>query len=104
MKCTMPSGCHNPNRCGDNGVCYYQATVDTYKARENAAAEATAGFHWRDGWYFRRLEDGSVRIVSDYADLTIPAAEWASIVCSVSADGETGERWHAAQDFHGRKS
>ena len=20
------------------------------------------GFHWQDGWYFKRLDDGSVRI------------------------------------------
>ncbi len=64
-------------------------------------------FHWRDGWYFSRNEDGSVRVqqrspgLSD-TTITIPAPEWASIVCSVSKDGETGERWNAAQDFHGR--
>lgn len=79
---------------------------------ENAliAARKDGGFHWRFDTYFRRLPDGSVRLrtfhviagVPAYTDRTIPAPEWASIVCSVSALGETGERWDAAQDFHGR--
>lgn len=68
------------------------------------------GFHWRDDKYFKRLPDGSVRIQfiepfnghPNIKEWTIPPAEWASIVCSVSKDGETGERWNAAQDFHGR--
>ena len=68
------------------------------------------GFHWRNDTYFQRLEDGSVKVThfSQYNNSPqerswkIPAAEWASIVCSVSALGETGERWNAAQDFHGR--
>jgi hypothetical protein len=69
----------------------------------------TTCFHLRDGWYFRREENGAVRIMhretptSHYlsTDLTIPAEGWASIVCSVSIDGETGERWQAALEFHG---
>lgn len=68
------------------------------------------GFHWRDGWYFRRLTNGAVEVIktvdprSDDPEIRIeiPSEEWASIVCSVSAHGETGERWNAAQDFHGR--
>lgn len=72
--------------------------------------EATKSFHWRDGWYFRRLADGSVRVMHRDAstsewlktDITIPAPEWTSIVCSVSALGEDRPRWDAAQDFHGR--
>ena len=58
--------------------------------------------------------DGSVRVMHSaempmtgeeylHPDLTIPPNEWASIVCSVSAGGETGERWEASQDFHGRE-
>lgn len=66
------------------------------------------GFHWRDGWYFIREADGSVHAVwrrsphGEYfdADITIPPDEWASIVCSVSAAGETSDRWHAARAFH----
>lgn len=70
--------------------------------------EARTGFHWKDWWFFKRMDDGSVRV--SHADdrpyvnvqFSIPAPEWASIVCSVSAGGETGERWEASQDFHGR--
>jgi len=65
-----------------------------------------SGFHWRDGWYFKRLDDGTVRVLlvhgqQIYQHLIIPDNEWASIVCSVSADGETGERWQQARNFHG---
>ena len=60
-------------------------------------------YHWRDGWRFKRMEDGSVRIVHPtHAGATIPPNEWASIVCAVSQQGEDNERWTAAQDFHGR--
>lgn len=72
--------------------------------------EATQCFHWKNGWYFKRLEDGSVRIMhrdkpdSDYlsTNLVISPSEWASIICSVSRDGETPERWGSACDFHGK--
>jgi hypothetical protein len=50
------------------------------------------GFHWRDGWWFKRLADGSVRVVHGDTTLVIPENEWASIVCSVSALGEAGQR------------
>jgi hypothetical protein len=71
-------------------------------------ADAQTGFHWREGWYFKRMPDGSVRVSHVtgspfiHAQFAVPAPEWASIVCSVSAAGETGERWNASQDFHGR--
>jgi hypothetical protein len=71
---------------------------------------ATTGFHWREGWFFKRLPDGSVRVVNRenpasewlMVDITIDLLSWSSIVCSVSAEGETAERWDAAQEFHGR--
>lgn len=68
------------------------------------------GFHWQDGWYFRRTENGSVEVtktVANHVDsptllqFTIPAYHWASIVSSVSAEGETAQRWNEACDFHG---
>lgn len=83
----------------------------TQRDLDLVAARNDGGFHWRNDTYFKRLPDGSVRVRTwrrahdgfpTFDDRTIPAAEWASIVCSVSADGETGERWNAAQDFHGR--
>lgn len=76
-----------------------------------------SSFHWANGWYFSRRKDGSVEVRNHgdfdgpdrndaaadwHTTLVIPAAEWASIVCSVSKQGETGDRWNQAQDFHGR--
>lgn len=76
---------------------------------EKVEAAVSGAFHWRDGWFFRRLADGAVRVMRRTrpgtqwleSDTIIPAAEWASIVCSVSAAGETAERWDRAQLFHG---
>ena len=68
------------------------------------------GFHWRDETYFKRDDKGGVEVkyiesFNNHPQVRgwrIPPNEWASIVCSVSKDGETGDRWNAAQDFHGR--
>lgn len=67
--------------------------------------DTTGEFHWTGSWYFMRMPDGAVRIRNTSLGgvvAVIPANEWASIVCSVSKLGEDGERWNAAQDFHGR--
>jgi hypothetical protein len=59
-------------------------------------------FHWRDGWFFKRLPDGSVRVqhrapdAGPSVDLLIPSNEWASIVASMSAEGETAESYQDA--------
>lgn len=67
-------------------------------------------FHNRDGWYFKRLDDGSVRIqktTTAQADApleyehVIPENEWASIVSHVSAEGGNGETYDVARQFHG---
>jgi len=64
------------------------------------------GFHARDGWYFQRQDDGSVKISAAVSrsteTLTIPPNEWASIVAAVSAQGETAETYQAALSAHGR--
>ena len=79
-------------------------------------------FHLRNGFFFQRLDDGSVRIryaqpVIDelgnpapsvgggyfqaiIAQVTVPENEWASVLASVSAAGETSETWQAARDYH----
>lgn len=68
------------------------------------------GFHTHDGWYWRRRSDGSVAIIvtesaKDGAPIVrehyLPENEWASVVASVSRDGETHDRWMAARNFHG---
>lgn len=82
------------------------AEAETERQRLSTAAQVQGAFHWRDGWFFKRSQDGSVRVMhkKDYlrTDLTIPANEWASIVCSVTTAGETGERWEQAREFHNR--
>ena len=76
-------------------------------------------FHWKDGWFFERT--ATVTEPSETADLGvvhilkrtnshrdspilveafIPAAEWASIIASVSVQGETSHTWPLAVAFH----
>ncbi len=79
-------------------------------------------FHWRDGIYFKRMDDGSVRLraarlvqtagtdveavmtrktaETDYLCQIIPPNEWASIVANV-ADGGSAKAYSAAQMLHG---
>lgn len=72
-------------------------------------------FHWKDGWYFERLKDGSVRIYhedlaakgeGEFAEydtcIDIDPDSWASITASVSTRGETGETFREAQEFHSK--
>lgn len=56
--------------------------------------ERRDGYHWRDGWWFKQLADGSVSIQKfgdnlPYAPLcgeaVIPAAEWRSILATLPA-------------------
>lgn len=70
-------------------------------------------FHSRDGFYFTRTADGSVRIriaesgmanAPTLREVTLPENEWASVVAFVSAHGETGETWQAARKFHAGRS
>lgn len=65
------------------------------------------GFHSQGGWHFRREPDGSVTIAATTADgqsclqfVTLDPGTWASAVASVSAAGETGETFRAAERFH----
>lgn len=75
-------------------------------------AEARRGFHSQNGWYFCRMEKGVVRVtlvefeigkgaVAIKAQHFFPENIWASIICSVSEQGETGVRWGIARSFHG---
>lgn len=66
-------------------------------------------YHWRDGVMWQRMEGGQVVVaripdamVANKAEweFVIPAAEWASIVASVSVRGETGDTWREALAFH----
>lgn len=57
-------------------------------------------YHQRDGWYFKRVEEGNVQIRHGLIVHTIPADEWASVVASVSAGGETSRSWTMANELH----
>lgn len=94
-------------RIGQHTYYVDQSNVDFFVAFREKPKE---GFHWKNDVYFRRLPDGAVEVTyfDQYNNCPqerrwrIPATDWASIVCSVSASGETLDRWDAAQDFHGR--
>lgn len=61
-----------------------------------------ARLHWRDDWYFQRTKLGAVLLtLPDKSQKMIPPNEWASIVASVSARGETGDTFREAATFHG---
>lgn len=67
-------------------------------------------FHYKDGIYFKREENGDVTIVikdSAHVDakvvktLNIDVNGWCSIIASVSDTGETSEKWEDSLKFHG---
>lgn len=64
-------------------------------------------YHESDGWYFKRLPDGSVRIrVVDWPEgkivreHVVKPGPWCSLIASVSISGETTETWMYAHEFH----
>lgn len=87
----------------------YCEACDSAAHKQEQENQNMQGFHWREGWYFDRLPNGDVHLKKDanhsseafpFVDVTIPASEWASIVSSVSAAGETGDTYRAALAFH----
>lgn len=81
-------------------------------------------FHSRNGLFFHATGQGNVRIIKTndgkepvsclaanpdrvetniVCDVTLPENEWASVVSSVSKEGETASRWNQARRFHGTK-
>jgi len=81
-------------------------------------------FHYKNNLFFGRREDGNVRVLKIHPDHKFPgfptvngpppvadqwveldaiidADGWASIVASVSKQGETGATFRQARDFHG---
>jgi len=64
-------------------------------------------FHARDGLFFERQADGSVRVLVKEQNQTkfstvLSADGWASVVATVSARGETLETWNEARQYHNR--
>lgn len=65
-------------------------------------------FHAHSGWYFRRNADATVTIWADSTDgdpreVTFEPATWASIVASVSSEGETSGTYREALALHTRE-
>jgi len=93
-----------------------------YRMMETSSYGIRNEFHDRGGLTYSRLKCGCVAICSwlperqDFVGYDgvrdeiwrrsiitiIEPNVWASIVCSVSDDGETGERWEAQRTFHGK--
>lgn len=68
-------------------------------------------FHSKNGLFFERLQDGSVHVLRTYdardvrpdnvvLDIALSASEWASVVASMMARGETGDTYRLALDAH----
>lgn len=68
-------------------------------------------FHSHSGLFFNRLDGGSVQIIKTYdgrdvrsdnvvIDITLDATSWASVIASMSAEGETLEKYTEARAFH----
>lgn len=60
------------------------------------------GFHTHNGWSWQRKPDGSVLVTvggGHHQHLMTPE-EWASVVATLSAAGETAERYQDALKFH----
>lgn len=64
-------------------------------------------FHTNNGLMFQRLDNGDIEVyleepktlIKKYS-VVIPMTVWASVVCSVSKQGENYRRWMEAQSFH----
>jgi hypothetical protein len=89
--------------------------VDDFDPRDVASVEdghvalsEEGGFHSQDGLFFRRLDDGRVRVsVVEFAPVrraifsTVLAPDvWASIAASVSHRDETFATWDEARRYH----
>ena len=62
-------------------------------------------YHWRDGFFFAREENGNVTLTVPFEKgqieiFQIPADEWCSIISSVSLEGENSLSYRVAQKFH----
>ena len=65
------------------------------------------GFHWRDGWFFLRLPDGSVQVTpgTDAEAVVILPHEWVSIIAAVRGTPYVGStEYEEAKTFHGGAS
>ena len=63
-----------------------------------------AMFHSKDGLYFERHMDGSVRVFKEGMSVTLEPAAWASVIASMSYKSETDVTFRQAYQFHVGKS
>jgi len=68
----------------------------------------TGEFHWQDGWYFKRMPEGGVRMRKREAsredapivlEVIVDADSWCSIVSHVTAGGEA-QSWPVVRALH----
>ncbi|MDO9333788.1 MAG: hypothetical protein Q7T57_04625 [Dehalococcoidales bacterium] len=112
---TWSLGCRHPehpmNRVDQPGprifLSGFVLWLERQFSRQRRIKEVKMAFHWKDGWYFERLENGAVRIfhippgekIAD-TDIEIDANSWASIVASVTHSGENAATFGLAQNLH----
>ncbi len=81
------------------------------RSQERQSHKEGSMFHAQDGWFFERdATYGSVRIIKResarddapvVAEVLLDKHSWASIIASMSKEGETTEKSNKAQEFHG---
>lgn len=87
-----------------------RAALDDNQAQRRATMGES---HSRNGFYFKRQDDGSVRVRiaignpeggqwddTTLREITVPPNEWASVIASVCARGADSASYQDAQDFH----
>ena len=58
-------------------------------------------FHWAHGITFQRINDrGDVLIGFGGLTFIVPAAQWGSIIASVTPEGDSAMTYAAAERFH----
>lgn len=57
-------------------------------------------FHAKNGWMFKRMDDGAVRLRTEHGAVTLTASEWSSVVLFVSALDQNGLTIQAVQALH----
>jgi hypothetical protein len=66
--------------------------------------EGIAMFHVGLGWYFERLADGSVRVLTPNRDeLIMDSQRWAYVISNMSINGEHFGGIHRALEFHNKE-
>jgi len=105
---SSPLSCYHP--AGALCLCECHTRGGTTISPTTSPAGAGPIYHWRSGWGFRRMPDGTVEILKSdidpanldavYTVMRVPANEWASIVAAVSKDGDNPSSYAAAMSLH----